>query len=180
MINLVPWRNEQKKRAKRITLSLLILPSILFSLLHASYIGSSYLSLGLDNQVPPQEKQQLTELRARVEQEKEAFSRYIQDKQHLLRLKESLSAFTNSNPLLVLPSTLPRGIFIYRLSCQDSSCHLVGQALSFDNLNSFIQQLKQTTGIDEVKLELSNDDKKSMFELVLTLSTEDAYALAIR
>lgn len=182
MINILPWRSERNQKRIRLSLLLLFAPSLLFLSLHGLYIGLSYLELTTSTQSIRYQQQQLEQLKVRVEKAETEFERYLTDKERFVQLEKELATFDLVNPLLSLPSALPKGVFVNRLSCIEMRCQIFGTATSFETLNRLVNQLRSSDGIEEVQLELQADNSKQVadFELSLAFTDESVDALAIR
>ncbi len=182
MINLLPWRSERKQKRIRFSLLLLFAPSLLFLSLHGLYIGLSYLEFTTSSQSIRYQQQQLEQLKVRVEKTETEFDRHLTDKERFVQLEKELATFDLANPLQSLPSALPKGVFVNRLSCVEMRCQIFGRATSFETLNRLVNQLRSSDGIEDVQLELQADNSKQAtdFELDLAFTDESVDALAIR
>ncbi len=161
-INLLPWREEERKERKRQFFSLVVLSAIL------SGAVMFVVNLSIQNQVSTQNGRNAfleSEIKVLEEQIKqiETLEKSRADLEQRMKIIQDLQ---QSRPLMVhlfdeLPRLLPDGLYLTELSRKDATLSIKGKTESNPRVASFMRQIENSPWVGNAVFGNIVSDRKS-------------------
>ena len=160
-INLLPWREEERKEQQKTLLTITGMSAILMALI----IVALYMEIG--RQIGSQENRNnyINSEIQKVEQQIAEITTLEKEKQQLLKRMEVIQRLQRNRPEVVhlfdeLPKMLPEGMYLKSVSQNGVNLMIEGIAQSNARVSAFMRNIEESPWINDPKLEVIQEDKQ--------------------